>query len=70
MFAVRRAVARVPARSVLRRGYADVADDKLKLSLVMPHKVRGKGWRLSFPVISSWRETDRCQRRTLDVAVL
>jgi hypothetical protein len=39
MFAVRRAVARVPARSVLRRGYADVADDKLKLSLVMPHKV-------------------------------
>ncbi len=32
----------LPARSavqVLRRGYAEVADDKLKLSLVLPHQV-------------------------------
>ncbi|KAL7422122.1 delta subunit of the central stalk of mitochondrial F1F0 ATP synthase, atp16 [Cryptotrichosporon argae] len=32
---------RIPARSVARvgrRGYADVADDKLKLSLVLPHQ--------------------------------
>lgn len=28
------------ARPVMRRGYADVASDKIKLSLALPHQVR------------------------------
>jgi hypothetical protein len=40
--ALRPVAARTVQRSavqVLRRGYAEVADDKLKLSLVLPHQV-------------------------------
>ena len=28
------------ARPIMRRGYADVASDKIKLSLALPHQVR------------------------------
>ena len=42
------------ARPVQRRGYAEVASDKIKLSLALPHQVRHTSRRDVWGNASSW----------------
>ena len=54
--------ARPSAIRTVKRGYADVAPDKLRLSLALPHQVRlyGEGDRLRAEEMQGAEYADRC----------
>ena len=59
------------ARPIQRRGYAEVASDKIKLSLALPHQVRtARACRISrvsldcsFSAESNGNKADKCSNR-------